>query len=63
MKTSELQFLKSGLYFATTDDGKELIIGRQEGHGWSVSTPTHDDWYETVLYTEDGDIEGVTYEK
>lgn len=63
MKTNELKHLKSGLYFAKTEDGKDLIIGRQEGQGWEVSSPTHDGWYENVFYDEKGNVEAVTYSK
>lgn len=63
MKTNELQSLESGLYSATNEDGKRIIIERQKGSGWTISTPTHHDWYEVVDYDEDGNQECVRYSK
>ena len=33
MKYSECGSLKTGFYSATNEDGKNVFIGRQEGHG------------------------------
>jgi len=59
--TNELQHLKTGLYSAIDADGKNVIIQRQEGNGWSVITPTHHNWCECVDYDENGDQECVRY--
>jgi len=63
MKYSECGSLKTGFYSATNEDGKNVFIGRQEGHGWQISVPTHDGWYENIFYDEDGNVEAVTYGK
>ncbi len=59
----KLRSLESGMYSATNEDGKTVIIFRQKGKGWSIQTPTHHDWYETVDYDENGEQESVSYGK
>jgi hypothetical protein len=53
---------KTGLYSGLVD-GEEAILGRQEGKGFSITVPTHDGWYETTIYNEQGELEETLYEK
>lgn len=55
--------LESGLYSGTNEDGKSVIIQRQKGFGYTISTPQDSGWYEIQEYNEDGMLESVTYEK
>jgi len=63
LMTNNLSHLQSGQYTARNEDGKLIKIERKQGEGWTVKTPTHHGWWEVVFYTEEGDQEGVTYEK
>lgn len=63
LMTDNLAHLESGHYTARNEDGKLIRIERTKGKGWIVKTPTHHGWWEVVFYTEEGDQEGVTYEK
>jgi hypothetical protein len=38
-----------------------VVICRQKGHGFSISSPTHDGWHEIAFYDENGELEGVSY--
>lgn len=51
----------SGIYSATNEDGVEVMVFREKGHGFDVWTPTHNGWYEVVSYDENGNQECVTY--
>lgn len=56
--------LDSGFYIGMNEDGEEeVVICRQKGHGFSISSPTHDGWHEIAFYDENGELEGVSYEK
>lgn len=63
MNKEKIQKLESGFYGAINEDGKRVYVRRQKGEGWSISTPTHDRWREVAMYDEDGEYEGVTYER
>jgi hypothetical protein len=55
--------LDSGLYSGTNENGKSVIIQRQKGVGYTISTPQDNAWYEVNIYNEDGILESTTYEK
>ena len=55
--------LESGLYSGTNENGESVIIQRQKGFGYTISTPQDNGWYEVQEYNEDGILESVTYEK
>lgn len=55
--------LDSGLYSGTTENGKNCIIQRQKGVGYTVSTLQDNGWYEVKEYNENGILESTTYEK
>lgn len=55
--------LDSGLYSGTNEDGKSVIIQRQKGVGYTISTPQYNGWYEVREYNEEGILESTTYEK
>lgn len=55
--------LGSGIYSGTTENGKSCIIQRQNGTGYTISTLQDNGWYEVKEYNENGEYEGVTYEK
>jgi len=63
VNAKEIKNLKSGIYSAVDEDGRDTVIMRQEGLGWSISKETHDGWYETIDFSEDGEIECVMYGK
>lgn len=62
MDIKEMLAMRSGMYSAKVD-GKDAVIMRDVGHGFSITVPTHHDWYETNSYDENGEHEGVTYDK
>lgn len=55
--------LDSGLYSGTNENGKSVIIQRQKGVGYTISTLQDNGWYEVHGYNEEGILESVTYEK
>lgn len=55
--------LDSGFYSGTNEDGKSVIIQRQKGVGYMISTPQDNGWYEVHAYNEEGILESTTYEK
>lgn len=54
---------KSGMYSGINEDGKDVIILREKGCGFTIMEETHNGWFECVDYDEDGVCEGVRYEK
>lgn len=55
--------LDSGLYSGTNENGKSVIIQRQKGVGYTVSTLQDNGWYEVNEYNEEGILESTTYER
>lgn len=55
--------LDSGLYGGTNENGKSVIIQREKGVGYTISTPHDNGWYEVNEYNEEGILESTTYEK
>lgn len=55
--------LDSGLYSGTNENGKSVIIQRQKGVGYVISTLQDNGWYEVNEYNEEGILESTTYEK
>ena len=55
--------LDTGLYSGTNENGKSVIIQREKGVGYVVSTLQDNGWYEVKNYDEYGILESVTYEK
>lgn len=55
--------LDSGLYHGTNENGESVIIQRQKGIGYTISTLQDNGWYEVHEYNEEGIFESVTYEK
>ena len=53
----------SGMYSGIDEEGKKVIIVREKGCGFTTMTETHNGWFECVDYDEDGNCEGVRYEK
>ena len=53
----------SGLYSAVDEDGKTVVIMRQKGVGFSIHRESKPGWSEILIYNEDGDLEGVSYER
>lgn len=62
--TDSLTHLPSGQYTARSTDGKLIKIERIKGKGWVIRIPTqHPGLWEVMFYTENGEPDGVTYEK
>ena len=55
--------LNSGLYSGTNENGKSVIIQRQKGVGYTISTFQDNGWYEVHEYNEKEILESTTYEK
>ena len=55
--------LDSGLYSGTNENGKTVIIQRQNGVGYTISKFQDNGWYEVYEYNEEGILESTTYEK
>ena len=55
--------LPNGLYSGFDSEGNSVVVSRQEGHGFTITTPTHGKWYECKEYAEEGNLVGVTYEQ
>lgn len=53
----------SGMYSGTNKEGREVIVFREKGCGFTTMMETHDGWFECVDYNEEGIAEGVRYEK
>ena len=53
----------SGMYSGTNEEGKDVIVLREKGCGFTIMTETHDGQYECVDYDEGGNQECVRYEK
>ena len=62
-RAEDLKHLENGMYSAVNDVGSPVTILRQKGLGWSIIKETHDGWFETVDYDENGDVECVSYSK
>ena len=60
---SNILSLDSGLYSGTNEDGKSVIIQRQKGVGYTISTLQDNGWYEVHEYNEEGIFESTTYQK
>ncbi|MBS6510360.1 MAG: hypothetical protein KH334_01525 [Clostridiales bacterium] len=54
---------ESGIYTGTLESGREYILYRQEGMGCRTSLEMPNNWFEIVYYDEDGQPEGVEYER
>jgi hypothetical protein len=54
---------KSGMYSGINEDGKDVIILREKGCGFTIMEETHNGWFECVDYDEDGICECIRYEK
>lgn len=62
MRCVEMGELKTGVYSAIDDEtGMEITIIREEGDGWSVSTPSDDGGFVNVFFAEDGSIEAIIH--
>ena len=53
----------SGMYSGTNEDGKDVIVLREKGYGFTTMTETHNGWFECVDCDEDGVCESVRYSK
>ena len=51
------------MYSGVNEEGRNVIVLRQKGCGFTTMTETHDGWYECVDYDEEGNQECVRYEK
>lgn len=63
MKHENILVLDSGLYSGTNENGQSVIIQRQKGVGYTVSSLQTNGWYEVNEYNEEGILEATTYEK
>ena len=63
MKHDNILALDSGLYSGTNENGQSVIIQRQKGVGYTVSSLQTNGWYEVNEYNEEGILESTTYEK
>ena len=63
LNTKEILAKDSGMYSGVNEEGKNVIVLRQKGCGFTTMTETHDGWYECVDYDEEGNQECVRYEK
>ena len=55
--------LDSGLYSGINENGQNVIIQREKGVGYIISTLQYNGWYEVHEYNEEGILESTTYEK
>jgi len=58
MNVREILNYPSGIY-----SSGNLLVFRQEGHGFTIKEDTHDGWVEARHYDENGLLSEVTYEK
>lgn len=63
MKALLEKYPESGIYIGTLESGREYILYRQEGSGCRTSLQSSNGWFEIVYYDEDGQPEGVEYER
>ena len=55
--------LDSGLYSGANENGQSVIIQREKGVGYTISTLQDNGWYEVNEYNEEGILESTTYER
>ena len=55
--------LDSGLYGGIDGNGHTVIVERQKGVGYKISTPQDNGWYKVNAYNEEGILESTTYER
>lgn len=53
----------SGMYSGINEEGKNVIVLRERGCGFTIMEETHHGWFECVDYNEDGICESVRYKK
>lgn len=63
MKALLEKYPESDIYIGTLESGREYILYRQEGSGCRTSLQSSNGWFEIVYYDEDGQPEGVEYER
>ena len=63
MTVKEILEKKSGMQSGVNEDGQNVVVMREKGRGFTIMTETHNGWHECIDYDEDGDCEGVRYER
>lgn len=61
--TKEILEKESGIYSGVDEDGNNVIILREKGHGFTTITKARNGWYECCCYNEGGFCEEITFEK